>query len=168
MNLCQLALLRHCTRFNAPLKLVPVKSNQCMYSSHTPVSRDTSLSFTPAPKIKKEVTVDYVTPSAPQDLPQWDMENPFQREKQSCILCKYKITPDYKNVKLLSQFVSRFTGRIYGRHITRLCKSKQEAVEKEIWKAQMAGFMPNYFRDLHFTDDPKLFNPERPVRPHKY
>lgn len=35
-----------------------------------------------------------------------DMPNPFKKEKVECILCKHKIEPDYKNVKLLSQFQS--------------------------------------------------------------
>lgn len=78
------------------------------------------------------------------------------------------ITPNYKNVRLLSQFQSPHTGRIYGRHITGLCKSKQEQVEKEIMKAQVAGFMPYYLKSPEFLADPKLFDPERPLRPHKY
>lgn len=67
------------------------------------------------------------------------MENPFTKEKKICFLCKYDIEPDYKNVRLLSQFQSRYTGRIYDRHITGLCKAKQEKVEHEILKAQSAG-----------------------------
>jgi ribosomal protein S18 len=69
-----------------------------------------------------------------------DMQNPFEREKIQCILCRYKIVPDYKNVKLLSQFVSPYTGRIYGRHITRLCAAQQARLEKEILKSQSAGW----------------------------
>lgn len=46
---------------------------------------------------------------------------------------------DYKNTRLLSQFISRFTGRVYGRHITGLCRHKQDEVEKEIKKAREAG-----------------------------
>lgn len=72
------------------------------------------------------------------------MENPYSKEKQVCILCKQKITPDYKNVRLLSQFVSRFTGRVYGRHITGLCKAQQERLEEEIKKSHDAG--KNYHR----------------------
>jgi small subunit ribosomal protein S18 len=68
------------------------------------------------------------------------MQNPFEREKAQCILCQYKIVPDYKNVKLLSQFVSPYTGRIYGRHITRLCATQQARLEKEIIKSQSAGW----------------------------
>lgn len=67
------------------------------------------------------------------------MINPYEKEKQRCILCKHQITPDYKNVRLLSQFVSRFTGRIYGRHVTGLCKNQQTRLEIEIHKSIKAG-----------------------------
>jgi len=67
------------------------------------------------------------------------MENVYVKEKRQCILCKLNIEPDYKNVRFLSQFQSRYTGRIYERHITGLCKHKQTRVEEEIRKAQHAG-----------------------------
>lgn len=83
-------------------------------------------------------------------------------------MCKLKITPDYKNVKLLSQFQSPYTGRIYGRHITGLCKHKQTLVETEIDKAQRAGLMATYLKEPSYLKDPKLFDPEKPVRPHRF
>lgn len=97
-----------------------------------------------------------------------EIPNPFEKDPQQCILCKHDITPHYKNVKLLSQFQSPYTGRIYGRHITGLCKQKQEDVEKAILRAQRCLLMPGYHKDLDFLHDPKLFDPEKPVRPHKY
>ncbi|PSN39906.1 28S ribosomal protein S18c [Blattella germanica] len=97
-----------------------------------------------------------------------DMQNPFEREKVKCILCQYNIVPNYKNFKLLSQFVSPYTGRIYGRHITRLCAKQQARLEKEIMKSQSAGFMPYYFKDVSFLKDPKLFDPDKPIRPHRF
>lgn len=97
-----------------------------------------------------------------------DIQNPFTKERKQCILCAMKITPNYKNVRLLSQFQSPFTGRIYGRHITGLCRAKQEKVEKEIIKAQTIAFMPTYMKSPMFLKCPKLFDPERPIRPHKY
>lgn len=109
------------------------------------------------PKIKKTKA----------DLP-IEMQNPFKKEKMQCLLCKHNIVPNYKNVRLLSQFQSPYTGRIYGRHITGLCKRKQYEVELEIAKAQTAGFMPSYHKDITFVKDPKLYDPERPIRPHKY
>lgn len=97
-----------------------------------------------------------------------DMPNPFQKEKVECILCKHNIEPDYKNVKLLSQFQSPYTGRIYGRHITGLCKKQQERVEDEITKAQGLAYMGYFHKNVSFLKDPKLFDPERPIRQHKY
>ncbi|XP_055610275.1 28S ribosomal protein S18c, mitochondrial [Uranotaenia lowii] len=94
--------------------------------------------------------------------------NPYAKERTQCILCKHNITPDYKNVQLLSQFQSPYTGRIYGKHITGLCKARQEQVEREIIKAQNAGFMPTYHKAVEYLHDPKLFDPEKPIRPHKY
>ncbi|XP_046668763.1 28S ribosomal protein S18c, mitochondrial [Homalodisca vitripennis] len=106
--------------------------------------------------------------SCNEDSPVPDMENPFQKERRLCILCKMNITPDYKNPKLLSQFVSMYTGKIYGRHITGLCKVRQAQVEKEIEKSQNAGLMPYYLKDPAFMQDPQLFNPDTPFRNHPY
>jgi len=54
-------------------------------------------------------------------------------------LCRLNIEPDYKNVRLLSQFQSQHTGRIYESHITGLCQYKQKKLEEEINKARSAG-----------------------------
>lgn len=102
------------------------------------------------------------------DTPIYDMENPYMKEKTKCVLCRYGIKVDYKNVKLLSQFQSPYTGRIYGKHITGLCEQQQIIVEKEIMKAQGAGLMPTYLKDPDFLQDPKLFDVERPLRPHRF
>lgn len=97
-----------------------------------------------------------------------DIENPYKKEQRKCILCRLDIHPDYKNVRLLSQFQSPYTGRIYGRHITGLCKAKQEVVEKQITKSQASGHMPSYHKVMDYVNDPRLFDPDRPIRPHKY
>lgn len=96
------------------------------------------------------------------------MENPYEKEKTCCILCKNNIIPDYKNVKLLSQFQSPYTGRIYGKHITGLCSQQQKLVEAEIVKAQTSGLMAVYLKEPCYLGDPKLFNPEKPLRPHRF
>jgi small subunit ribosomal protein S18 len=44
----------------------------------------------------------------------------------------------------------------------------QEKIEKEILKSQNVGLMGFYTKDVSFLKDPRLFDPERPVRPHKY
>ena len=75
---------------------------------------------------------------------------------------------DYKNTKLLSQFQSRYTGRIYGRHITGLCATQHELVEKEMKKAQFLALMPYMFKHPDYVNDPPLFDPEHPIRPHRF
>ncbi|XP_066152027.1 small ribosomal subunit protein bS18m [Euwallacea fornicatus] len=102
------------------------------------------------------------------DSPLFDMENPFEKEHEKCILCKHNVKVDYKNVKLLSQFQSPYTGRIYGRHITHLCKRQQELVQAEIFKAQTSGLMASYLKEPCYLDDPNLFDPEKPIRPHRF
>ncbi|XP_076630507.1 mitochondrial ribosomal protein S18C [Colletes latitarsis] len=106
-----------------------------------------------------------VTPDT--DLPTIS-ENPFKKKPKICILCKFKIEPDFKNVRLLSQFQSRYTGRIYGKHITGLCDYKQKRVEQEIVKAQNAGLMGYMTKDPKYVYDPKLFDPYFPFKPHPY
>lgn len=96
------------------------------------------------------------------------IKNPYKRENRQCLLCKLNITPDYKNARLLSQFQSTYTGRIYGRHITGLCKTKQTQVENAIKRSQACGFMPLYHKAPEFFNDPKLYVPEKPIRPHPH
>ncbi|CAH1155836.1 unnamed protein product [Phaedon cochleariae] len=102
------------------------------------------------------------------DAPDFNMENPFEKDKQQCILCKQNIQVDYKNVRLLSQFQSPYTGRIYGKHITGLCAKQQDKLEKEIVKAQSAGLMATYLKEPVFLQDPELFDVEKPLRPHRF
>uniref|UniRef100_A0A8C2GG41 Mitochondrial ribosomal protein S18C n=1 Tax=Cyprinus carpio TaxID=7962 RepID=A0A8C2GG41_CYPCA len=68
------------------------------------------------------------------------MENTYKTPPKTCILCN--ITVDFKNVQLLSQFISPHTGRIYGRHITGLCGRKQKEVSKAIKKARSMASLP--------------------------
>ncbi|XP_040823417.1 28S ribosomal protein S18c, mitochondrial isoform X1 [Ochotona curzoniae] len=90
-----------------------------------------------------------------EDLPV-PMENPFKEPLKKCILCGKRV--DYKNVQLLSQFVSPFTGCIYGRHITGLCGKKQKEITKAIKRAQIMGFMPVTYKDPVYLKDPKVCN----------
>lgn len=45
----------------------------------------------------------------------------------------------FQNVQLLSQFVSPNTGRIFGRHITKLCEAQQRRVAKAVKRAITMG-----------------------------
>ncbi|XP_070844898.1 small ribosomal subunit protein bS18m [Chaetodon trifascialis] len=82
------------------------------------------------------------------------MENPFKEAQKGCFLCN--VTVDFKNIQLLSQFISPHTGRIYGRHITGLCGRKQKEVSKAIKKAQATGFMPVTHKHPQFMRDPNI------------
>ncbi|XP_077089049.1 small ribosomal subunit protein bS18m [Siphateles boraxobius] len=94
-----------------------------------------------------------------QDPPKKDdmpikMENPYKQPPKTCILCN--ITVDFKNVQLLSQFISPHTGRVYGRHITGLCGRKQKEVSKAIKKARSMGFMSVTLKNPQFMKDPDI------------
>ncbi|XP_068236550.1 small ribosomal subunit protein bS18m isoform X2 [Palaemon carinicauda] len=102
-----------------------------------------------------------------KDMPV-EMPNPYEEERVQCILCKHNIHLDYKNPRLLSQFISPYTGRVYGRHITRLCRRQQELLEKEIAISREAGYMAIMMKDVKFLKDPKLFEPNNPDRPHNF
>ncbi|XP_068191172.1 small ribosomal subunit protein bS18m [Antennarius striatus] len=82
------------------------------------------------------------------------MENPYKEPSKGCILCK--VTVDFKNIQLLSQFISPHTGRIYGRHITGLCGRKQRELSKAIKKAHSMGFMPVTHKHPQFMKDPNI------------
>nr|CAG4645990.1 EOG090X0N7H [Lynceus sp. MCZ IZ 141354] len=101
-------------------------------------------------------------------MPISDMANPYEKEKRQCVLCKYKVPVDYKNVRLLSQFVSSFTGKVYERNITGLCKKQQAIVEREIGRSQIFGLMPFMLKQPRYLKDPKLYDPNNPVRPHRF
>ncbi|XP_043915232.1 28S ribosomal protein S18c, mitochondrial isoform X2 [Protopterus annectens] len=97
--------------------------------------------------------------TAAKDMPDLT-ENPYKEPPVRCILCDTHI--DYKNIQLLSQFVSPYSGRIYGRRITGLCEKKQREISKAIKKAQQLGFMPVTLKDPLFIKDPNICNIRHP------
>jgi len=99
--------------------------------------------------------------------------DPYKKEPIRCILCPRRYTvdyikPDYKNPKLLAQFVSPHTGLVYKKHVTGLCQDMQDAVEREVKRAQNAGFMSTKIKEIHYLKDPQLFDPARPTRKNPY
>ncbi|XP_037547814.1 28S ribosomal protein S18c, mitochondrial [Nematolebias whitei] len=84
------------------------------------------------------------------------MENPYKEPPKVCTLCN--VTVDFKNIQLLSQFISPYTGTIYGRHLTGLCGRKQKEISKAIKKAQAMGFMPVTHKHPQFMMDPNICN----------
>jgi len=114
-----------------------------------------------------------VAAASSEDLPM-DMEDPYCGEASTCILCPRRYgadfcpSPDYRNPKLLSQFVSPHTGLVYDVHITGLCEAMQERVKLEVSRSQSSGFMSTRVKPLHYLQDPQLFNSSRPVKPNPF
>ncbi|XP_054846443.1 28S ribosomal protein S18c, mitochondrial [Eublepharis macularius] len=97
--------------------------------------------------------------SSKPDMPEL-MDNPYKEPPKKCILCGTHV--DYKNVQLLSQFISPYTGHILGMRVTGLCPKKQLEVSKAIKRAQKIGFMPVTYKDPTFLSDPKICNIKYP------
>lgn len=97
-----------------------------------------------------------------------DLKNPYEKEKKVCIACKYKIPFDYKNPRLLSQFISSYTGLMYDKHITGLCDAQQRRLKTAIKKSRNFGYMPFHIKAPQYLKDPKLFDPFKPSRPNPY
>ncbi|CAK8694906.1 small ribosomal subunit protein bS18m-like [Clavelina lepadiformis] len=91
--------------------------------------------------------------SASDDFPV-SMENPYKSFPERCTLCGVKV--DYKNVQLLSQFVSSFTGLRLPPKITPLCERKYKEVTRAIQLSRKAGLMPYTLKETTFLDDPVL------------
>ncbi|KHJ75587.1 putative ribosomal protein S18 [Oesophagostomum dentatum] len=103
-------------------------------------------------------------PDAPVEIE----SNPYKKEDRKCLLCRTGIELDYKNARLLQQFVSTFSGRVYDRHITGLCDHQQKKLVETIALSRKAGYMPIFVKDPKYTKDPKLFDPLKPIRPHSF
>uniref|UniRef100_A0A0K0EI04 Ribosomal protein S18 n=1 Tax=Strongyloides stercoralis TaxID=6248 RepID=A0A0K0EI04_STRER len=95
-------------------------------------------------------------------------KNPYEKEKKKCILCKHNIELDYKNSRLLQQFVSSFSGRVYDKNITGLCDYQHKKLIDMITISRKAGYMPIFVKDPKYLRDPKLFNPLKPIRSHPF
>ena len=76
-------------------------------------------------------------------------------------LCSKDIKIDYKNVELLSQFISPLSGRILSRFSTGICLEKQEKIALAIIRARNVGLMPYSFKL------PAYISPELLPTPHR-
>ena len=67
-----------------------------------------------SPELKVQDTVvgegEPVSLKDDPDAPTFEMEDPYAETAPKCVICENQITFDYKNVQLLSQFISTFTG----------------------------------------------------------
>ncbi|RNA15230.1 28S ribosomal mitochondrial [Brachionus plicatilis] len=86
-------------------------------------------------------------------------KSPYRKKQHQCIFCKYNVPLDYKNVQLLSQFVSPHTGLLYGQEVTGLCYFKYKELENTLFKARKLGLMPFFYKETVFVNDPNLFDP---------
>lgn len=102
--------------------------------------------------------IDKVNETSDPSLPIKLDKDPFKPEAHQCVFCKYNIKLDYKNVQLLSQFVSPHTGIVYSQKATGLCYFKQEELEKTVFKAKRLGLMPFFYKETVFLKDPSLFD----------
>ncbi|XP_036385929.1 28S ribosomal protein S18c, mitochondrial [Megalops cyprinoides] len=132
--------------------MFPVRSGQFVYRA---LSHYTIKHCTQGQCLRSFSSTAHEIQKSRDDLP-IQMENPFKEPTKGCILCNVEV--DFKNVQLLSQFVSPHTGRIYGRHITGLCGRKQRQISKAIKKAQHMGFMSVTLKDPAFLKDPNICN----------
>ncbi|KAI1727585.1 ribosomal protein s18 domain-containing protein [Ditylenchus destructor] len=94
--------------------------------------------------------------------------NPFEKDARQCVLCRHKVKLDYKNSRLLQQFVSNFSGRVYERHLSGLCEAQHQKVCRIIALSRKAGYMPILVKDPKYMRDPRLFDPMKPLKPHSY
>ena len=85
--------------------------------------------------------------------------DPYAKEFHQCIFCRFNIPLDYKNVQLLSQFVSPQTGMTYSQKATGLCIYKYTELEKTVLKSKRLGFMPFFFKETIYRNDKELFDP---------
>ncbi len=61
--------------------------------------------------------------------------------KKSCLFCSKNKEPDYKDVAVLSQFVSD-RGKILGRSKSGLCQKHQKRLSKAIKRARQLALIP--------------------------
>jgi small subunit ribosomal protein S18 len=63
------------------------------------------------------------------------------RFKKSCIFCKKELDIDYKNLELLSRYVSG-KGKIISRRISGNCAKHQRKLTREIKRARYLSLLP--------------------------
>ncbi|XP_063933570.1 small ribosomal subunit protein bS18-like [Zophobas morio] len=75
------------------------------------------------------------------------------KKKKVCPICPNNIIIDYKDGRLLSQFLSDASGRILPSSVTGTCRASQRKLAKAIRKARAVGLLaftyklPQYFHE---------------------
>ena len=88
------------------------RTSSCLDRIIRPRYPDFTPKITPDLKVQDTVIGDgsHETLQDDPDAPSFEMEDPYVETPPKCIICENQIDIDYKNVQLLSQFVSQFTG----------------------------------------------------------
>jgi len=73
--------------------------------------------------------------------PKGPMKPRGPRFKKDCVFCKNELDIDYKNIELLSRYVSS-RGRIQSRRISGNCAKHQRKVSREIKRARFLNLIP--------------------------
>eukprot|EP00126_Sphaerothecum_destruens_P002597 Sdes_comp16026_c0_seq1m5210 len=151
--------------FTSPLKYFPQRSalpsfrSYCSESSSsTPKepSKESSASKPDPLNVYKDVIRNLSLSSRLKDTGEYKIT---PTPKKRCPICSNAITEiDYKNVRLLSQFVTDNSGRIIPRKSTGVCAKFQREIRKCIKRARHAGIMPNIYKIPEYKFDPKLNN----------
>jgi small subunit ribosomal protein S18 len=117
------------------------------------IKEETTATETPAEEVKEEVKTDETPQSAPyqrrpqasgessgQDRPQFQRNVRFKRKV--CKFCYDKnLKIDYKNVKMLEQFITD-RGKILPRRVTGTCAKHQRGVAIAIKRARIIALIP--------------------------
>ncbi|KAI3388576.1 hypothetical protein SNEBB_003789 [Seison nebaliae] len=120
-----------------------------------PYELDYSLDAKRRINIEERIMIDR---SDEKDLPLAKTENnPYEKQMKKCIFCENNVHIDYKNTRLLSQFISPQTGYMYEREITGICHPKYKELKRVIETSRKAGLMPHGRKKEAFHKDPKLF-----------
>ena len=93
-----------------------LRTTPCLDRIIRPRFPDFSPKLTPDLKVQDTVVGDGEHPALAEDpdAPRFDMEDPYVEAPAKCVICENQINIDYKNVQLLSQFISQFTGTYVG------------------------------------------------------
>jgi small subunit ribosomal protein S18 len=62
--------------------------------------------------------------------------------KKKCVFCKKDLDIDYKNIELLSRYIS-FKGKILSRRISGNCAKHQRKLTREIKRARFLSLVPH-------------------------
>jgi small subunit ribosomal protein S18 len=130
--------------------LGPPKRKSVTSSNKDSSTCPSSSSFT-----KAEPDIQY----DPNDDRPKQINDPYLPSPHKCIFCVHKLKIDFRNTKLLSQFISPQTGFVFNQRTTGLCYFKQVELEKAILKARRFHLMPYKWKETVYLDDPRLFNP---------